>query len=930
MNRSPSLAHKERGTHDRAHCPCDGHADEHASFEIKQGDNGRPVFICRAGCPQNEVLAALRERGLWPKNGSTASPARNASALNRKPPKTYPTFEAATAAIETQIRRDHPDAQFVKYWPYPGDTFRCARFQWEDEKTYRPFRRVEDGWQIGDLPGDLPLYASDQLGNAHRIFVHEGEKCCDAGLSIGLISVSPAHGAQSPDRTDWSPLAGREVVILPDNDDPGKRFAETIARLVTSLDPPATAKIVQLPELKSGGDIVDFVRAGNSSDQELRDRINQLADEAPQYASATQSASKNDEAKTKGEEKRARHVASFEPFRPFPVNVLPDAIARFVHETSDAVGCDAALVGLPVLSVLAATIGTTRSIELKSSWREYAIVWTCTIGRSGGLKSPAMDAAVEPLHRAQLLKLRDHQIAVEEYETKLLHHERDYAAWKTSKIDEEPPKKPTAPSAIRYVVADTTIEALVPIIEVNQRGPLVARDELRGWFGGFNQYKSGQGSDVAAWLELWRGGTLIVDRKGNRKTVHIARAAASVCGGIQPGVLASIASADYLDSGLIPRVLWAHPPEKVKKWTNRVPRRATLTAYEGVIRNLLNLQHVESEYGPEPVHLPLTAEARGIWVLWYDKHARRIADAPTDHLAAALSKTEAYAARFSLIFALVVHSGATVISPEAIERGTQLADWFAHELGRVYQLFDESDDDRDRRKLTELIQRKGGSVTPRELTRSSSQFDKATDAEAALNKLVTAGIARWEHAPSTPKGGKPSKRLVLIDAIANDNTPPGAPVSKAIVSVNGVSAQGNTLGRATRDTPSRANSSGVTTVDNSLSGRVSTDPLPFDSPHAPIEGSETILNTSDTTDTDNTHAGAPVSGGIVSAGEENDRSDANAEEEATWTAYPSSKTPAPPASRSLPGVTGSSSTVPADWRPWPSRSSNPSPRSCPS
>ena len=58
------------------------------------------------------------------------------------------------------------------------------------------------------------------------------------------------------------------------------------------------------------------------------------------------------------------------------------------------------------------------------------------------------------------------------------------------------------------------------------RGLLVARDELAGWLGSFNQYKQGQGGDVAHWLEMHRAGALLVDRKsGDKTTIHVARAA---------------------------------------------------------------------------------------------------------------------------------------------------------------------------------------------------------------------------------------------------------------------------------------------------------------------------------------------------------------------------------------------------------------------
>jgi hypothetical protein len=47
-------------------CPCPAHQDDKPSLSIKEGKNGRPVFFCHAKCTQDEVLDALRARGLWP------------------------------------------------------------------------------------------------------------------------------------------------------------------------------------------------------------------------------------------------------------------------------------------------------------------------------------------------------------------------------------------------------------------------------------------------------------------------------------------------------------------------------------------------------------------------------------------------------------------------------------------------------------------------------------------------------------------------------------------------------------------------------------------------------------------------------------------------------------------------------------------------
>ena len=58
---------------------CPAHKDSTPSLAIKDGDSGRVLLFCHAGCRTADVITALRERGLWDTRGpSTPSPARRA------------------------------------------------------------------------------------------------------------------------------------------------------------------------------------------------------------------------------------------------------------------------------------------------------------------------------------------------------------------------------------------------------------------------------------------------------------------------------------------------------------------------------------------------------------------------------------------------------------------------------------------------------------------------------------------------------------------------------------------------------------------------------------------------------------------------------------------------------------------------------------
>ena len=94
--------------------------------------------------------------------------------------------------------------------------------------------------------------------------VLEGEKTCDAGkeLFLAYVVVTSMNGAMAPHLTDWSPLEGRNVVGLPDNDINGQRYVRTVAALVLK-EGALEFRIVQLPEgLPTKWDLADPVPDG--------------------------------------------------------------------------------------------------------------------------------------------------------------------------------------------------------------------------------------------------------------------------------------------------------------------------------------------------------------------------------------------------------------------------------------------------------------------------------------------------------------------------------------------------------------------------------------------------------------------------------------------------------------------------------------------
>ena len=181
---------------------------------------------------------------------------------------------------------------------------------------------------------------------------------------------------------------------------------------------------------------------------------------------------------------------------------------------------------------------------------------------------------------------------------------------------------------------------------------------------------------------------------------------------------------------------------------------------------------------PQPSEFGLTGGGFRAWLMFYTEHAKLQVDA-IGHCAAVLSKIEGAAARLALIVHLVrkVVRDPTLrtydIDAKSVQAGVALARWFAQEAERVYWILTESEEDEELRTLVEWIERKGGTVSSRELQRGPRRF--RTDAETAeqtLNRLVKQGIGRWQVIP--PQSGRP-RAVFQLRGAATDTKPPQNP-----------------------------------------------------------------------------------------------------------------------------------------------------------
>lgn len=119
--------------------------------------------------------------------------------------------------------------------------------------------------QTGNTKG-TNLYGLQSLSQPGPVYVVEGEKDVNTATNVwGVAAVSQAQGASTgPDKADWAPLKGREVIIVADDDKPGEKRAGKVFTYLTGLT--ARPESVRIVKAAAGKDLSDHIAAGHTSD----------------------------------------------------------------------------------------------------------------------------------------------------------------------------------------------------------------------------------------------------------------------------------------------------------------------------------------------------------------------------------------------------------------------------------------------------------------------------------------------------------------------------------------------------------------------------------------------------------------------------------------------------------------------------------------
>ena len=164
----------------------------------------------------------------------------------------------------------YPPKQIVAEYDYRNEwdelLYQVVRVEPKGFRQRRPDDRADWVWNLQGVrrvPYRLP-----QLLAASRdtiAYVAEGEKDVDNLVKLGLLATCNSEGAGNWKAEFADFFVGRDIVVLVDCDDVGRKHARTVAASIAAVA--RRVRVLELPDLPPKGDISDWLAAGGTLQQ---------------------------------------------------------------------------------------------------------------------------------------------------------------------------------------------------------------------------------------------------------------------------------------------------------------------------------------------------------------------------------------------------------------------------------------------------------------------------------------------------------------------------------------------------------------------------------------------------------------------------------------------------------------------------------------
>ena len=243
------------------HCPCPGHDDKNPSLSLSE-QNGKILLHCHAGCSQEAVIEALRNRGLW--TGGDGGRPTEEHKKERPIPMALPIDLARKLYNVAALRQKGASAGWGVLNVEASGPYRDgegnvvafdARYDSPDSKTVISLWTADGKKLLSKNPPSL-ISSLDELAKRPdaSVLIVEGMKCRNIGAKLLLeyIVLTWNGGSGRALKAPWHLLKNRKnLIFFPDADAAGLKSAAIAKKILPQIE------ILEIQGKPQGWDIAD-------------------------------------------------------------------------------------------------------------------------------------------------------------------------------------------------------------------------------------------------------------------------------------------------------------------------------------------------------------------------------------------------------------------------------------------------------------------------------------------------------------------------------------------------------------------------------------------------------------------------------------------------------------------------------------------------
>lgn len=609
---------KKRGTNSvQAICPA--HDDHQASLTITR-EKDKILMHCHAGCSNEDILSrvGLKKSDMFYDDRKSSGKSFSSNAQyawqrfiedkeQRKVERAYNYYSIIDGEyVFTKIRMEKRIKMDKKGKPYLDKPFLIGIFN--GSKISLNLNGVSQKDFLG-------IYGQQEnfkkcITEGKTVFYAEGEKDIDTLQKKGYAAVT-CGGAGNWNIKVSKFFSNANLVILADNDDPGKELAKEVYSDLNGIVKSCKIIIPVKDTLKA--DITDYFEAGHTV-EEFEEMLQQHDDteEVLNYIPQSNNSNKSNNMQIPSEKDISAIFGIFAPIernsnktlQSFPVECLPDTIRTYIEAVAESLQVPVDMVVSLVLAALSLCVQGKFYVKVKADWIEPINLYMIVIGRPSERKSPVLTEIEKPIfsYMNEENERRRPEIKKYELQKKILNGKLktiQEALAKNGKnntytmqdafncqeeIDNLEEVKP-----LMLVMDDTTPEALVEAMKQNKEkmGILSAEGGLFGVMAG--RYSNDVNIDI--FLKGYSGEYLNLTRIG-REGTELQNPYLTIGLAVQPQVISEVmGNKNFRGRGLLARFMYSFPNSRVgsRKYRTEPIKDVTRKVYENLCKDLLSI-----------------------------------------------------------------------------------------------------------------------------------------------------------------------------------------------------------------------------------------------------------------------------------------------------------------------------------------------------